>query len=109
LAKLKEAGLDVTQFDNIRGVQGSEFDFLVSDLDIVAKDPTKAINAVNALKDTYTLVSRAKTGSVLLGNVPVYSTFDKFSATAPSIMDAFEEFKGLQLQELSDYLSHSLQ
>jgi len=56
-----------------------------------------AIGAVNALKDVYTLISRARTGSILLGDVPIYSEFDKFSATAPSIMDAFEEFKRLQL------------
>jgi len=52
-------------------------------------------------------MSRAKTASVFInnGNLPGQNVIDSFEATAPSIMDALDQFKGPQLTAIDKYLA----
>ena len=116
LALLKSKGLDPKVFKAAAEIQGSEFDFVVVDYNFKApyeslinnSDPKySGAGYIQWAQDFYTLMSRAKTASVFInnGNLPGQNVIDSFEATAPSIMDALDQFKGPQLTAIDKYLA----
>lgn len=114
LATLKAKGLNPKVCKTVKDIQGSEFEFIVVDYNF--KPDKKLINHSDYkyrasgymywVKEFYTLISRAKTGSIFIdnGNLIGQQVIDSFEATAPSILDAIDQFKGPQLAAIDKYL-----
>lgn len=116
LALLKSKGFEPEVFKTAADIQGSEFDFVIVDYNFKAPyeslinnpDPKySGAGYIQWAQDFYTLMSRAKTASVFInnGNLPGQNVLDSYEATAPSIMDALDQFKGPQLAAIDKYLA----
>ena len=103
------------QFDDVIDIQGSEFDYVIVDYNLQGKwaqtiSTNAAIGNYFMLKDFYTLVSRAKVGSVFIENGEQIgvNVLDKSSATAIPITDAIKPFTEAQITEIDEYLNTPL-
>ena len=102
------------QFKDVSDIQGSEFDFVIVDYDFASVYNglgfTPAYTAYCKLKDFYTLISRAKVGSIFIENGEQIGVniLDKSSAQALPITDALETFTQQQLEEIDLYLNNKL-
>lgn len=112
--KLVEAGFSPEVFGDVSKVQGQEFDYIFVDnqLSLIAPSKNIEVHAFNyfvELRKIYTLMSRGKIGSIfidpngIMQSLVGKNTIDQFKATAPSLKEAAETFRGPFL-ELLDVL-----
>ena len=69
--KLKGTGKDIEVFDSIEKIQGKEFDYVISDIDLEYKPVegySEYYNIMRYLNTLYTLITRSKNGTILIDN-----------------------------------------
>ena len=69
--KLKGTGKDIEVFDSIEKIQGKEFDYVISDIDLEYKPEegySEYYNIMRYLNTLYTLITRSKNGTILIDN-----------------------------------------
>ena len=69
--KLKGSGKDIEVFDSLEKIQGKEFDYVVSDIDLEYKPIegyTEFYNQMKYLNTLYTLITRSRKGTILIDN-----------------------------------------
>ena len=69
--KLKSLGKDIEVYKSIEDIQGNEFDYIIADIDL-EYTPEEGFsdyyNLLTYLNKLYTLITRSKTGSILIDN-----------------------------------------
>lgn len=69
--KLKGTRKDIEVFDSIEKIQGKEFDYVISDIDLEYKPEegySEYYNIMRYLNTLYTLITRSKNGTILIDN-----------------------------------------
>lgn len=69
--KLKGTGKNIEVFDSIEKIQGKEFDYVISDIDLEYKPVegySEYYNITRYLNTLYTLITRSKNGTILIDN-----------------------------------------
>lgn len=107
LSKLRNAGISVSDNNvlDATAMQGQEFDYVVIDQDF--KDINSSSSAYFFLKNLYTLMSRAREGSIFIDNglskIIGENTSSPYKTPAPSILsaaDALSKERIASLQEI---------
>lgn len=69
--KLKGTGKDIEVFESVDKIQGKEFDYLISDIDLnfnPIEGYSDQYNLLTYLNNLYTIITRSKHGSILIDN-----------------------------------------
>lgn len=64
--KLEDAGLQIEQYDGIQNIQGSEFDYVVSTVNISEIPYNDKYEIQHYLRTLYTIITRSKKGTILV-------------------------------------------
>lgn len=113
--QLQDAGIPIDfQTDDIKGIQGREFDYVISTIDFSTATTTKAINTLKFTKDLYTIISRSRKGSVVIdrgiSNIIGKSQELGQDSDIKSIMrykDVFLQYIQDQLNSIKQYMNLS--
>lgn len=119
---LNNAGFtSISKFKNVKDIQGQEFDYVIVDSDFAAqeikesKETTEPVevlwNLYKASKKLYTLISRAKVGSIIVKNDSVLGStrLEKTTSLARPIIKSIQKFKDLEIPEIKAYLDTKLE
>ena len=105
--ELKNNGINVTRFNNAEEVQGAEFDYIIVDKDWKIPTNDSSFGLLQLLQDVYTMISRGRSGSILIDNgLTKYinkNTIETHSEIAPSLLEAAEKFRNSR-KELLDQM-----
>ena len=121
LNKSKDKFKSISVFKDIQDIQGQEFHYIIVGKDLVGELLNKAASSDNvrekliftyiAAKKLYTLISRAKVGSIIIGSNKRIgrNVIDNFSANADQLLgESFKNFKPEELKSIEDYLNTTL-
>lgn len=113
--QLQDAGVAIDfQTDDIKGIQGREFDYVISTIDFTNATTDRALHTLQFTKDLYTIISRSRKGSVVIdrgiSNIIGQSQELGQDSDIKSIMrykDTFLQYIQDQLNSIKQYMNLS--
>lgn len=111
--QLQDAGVAIDfQTDDIKGIQGREFDYVISTIDFTNAATDRALHTLQFTKDLYTIISRSRKGSVVIdrgiSNIIGQSQELGQDSDIKSIMrykDTFLQYIQNQLNSIKQYMN----
>lgn len=106
-------------YKSVQDIQGQEFDYVIVDQDFAKEElemsksgpvQQKLYYKYLAIQKLYTLISRAKVGSLIIDPPSDFGecTIEKSTAIAPPIADSLKDFTGEELSTIEEYLKTKL-
>lgn len=104
--QLQDAGIPIDfQTDDIKGIQGREFDYVISTIDFSTATTAKAINTLRFTKDLYTIISRSRKGSVVIDRGISNIIGESQELGQDSDIKSIMRYKDVFLQYIQDQLN----